>query len=438
MRIYTVSELLQKVQWTLEDTFGTVTVRGEVSQCTRSRSGHIYLTLKDASSALSSVIWSTTASRLPFQVEEGLSFLATGRLTIYAPQGRFQMVISHLVPDGIGALQLAFEQLKKKLAAEGLFDGSRKRSLPALPLRVGLITSPTGAAIRDFLAMVSRAPAPLDITLYPVRVQGELAAKECIRGLEVFASLNDVDVIVITRGGGSLEDLQPFNEESLARAVAASPIPVISAVGHEVDMTICDMVADLRCPTPTAAGETLARRMETEVQRISDLEGRLQSYVRGWFDEEIRNLQILRRHLNLNHLSRRVLEARENLNRMRLHIRRGLTLAMDDQYRCHRERAVQVKEWMTALVLTHAKSLPTRRQLFSLLRQNFKRNRDFVSSLSRQLKLLGPRQVLARGYSITRKKDTTIVKCSTDVDSGEILTIMLHEGNLTCRVNEKD
>lgn len=253
--IATVSELTARIKSTLEYGFDDVVVRGEVSGISRPRSGHIYLNLKDDGACLRSVLWRGVAQRVPFELHDGLAVRAWGSLSVYAPRGDYQLIIDRVEPEGIGALELAFRQMFARLAAEGLFDPERKRPLPEFPRRIAVVTSPTGAAVRDFLQVVGRRWKASEILIVPAKVQGLGAAEEVAAGIELANRVDGVDLVVVTRGGGSLEDLWAFNEEVVARAIVASEVPVVSAVGHEVDVTIADHAADFRALTPSEAGE---------------------------------------------------------------------------------------------------------------------------------------------------------------------------------------
>ena len=268
-RVYTVAALISEVNALLGQGFSGVRVEGEVTNASTSGRGHIYFTLKDEAAALDCVMWAGKARRLKFRLEDGLAALALGSLTIYPQRGRFQLVVDDIEPQGVGALQLAFEQLKKKLEAEGLFAAERKRELPALPNRVGIVTSATGAALQDMLNVLRRFPH-LEIVIAPAMVQGDRAAEEIARAIKRLVDCNRANIIIVGRGGGSLEDLWAFNEEAVARAIAASPVPVISGVGHEVDFTIADFVADIRATTPTQAAELVVARIEDQERRLRE------------------------------------------------------------------------------------------------------------------------------------------------------------------------
>ena len=295
-KLYTVAELSFAVKDLLEASFPDVWVTGEVSNFRPAASGHYYFTLKDASAQLRAVCFRNQARYLKFKPQDGLAVIARGRLSVYEARGEYQLYVEYLEPAGVGALQFAFEQLKKKLADEGLFDEARKRPLPVLPCAVGVVTSPSGAAVRDILRVIKRRFSNMNVYLYPATVQGSSAAAEIVEGIEYFNQHPIVDVMIVGRGGGSMEDLWPFNEEIVARAIAASKIPVISAVGHETDFTIGDFVADLRAPTPSAAAELVVHRRE-------DFQAEVQNRVR---------------HMSQN-IRLRLSEARSELTELRMH-----------------------------------------------------------------------------------------------------------------------
>jgi len=280
-RVFTVTQLTFAIRGLLEDSLGEVWVEGELSNCRVWNTGHMYFTLKDDEAQVKAVMFRTTLRYLRFKPEDGLHVIARGRLGVYAPKGEYQIVCEHMEPHGLGARQLAFEQLKKKLEAEGLFERSRKRPLPHLPKKIGIVTSLDGAALRDIVKVLRRRHPNVHLVIRPARVQGDGAAGEITRGLRAIAKVPGVEVIIAARGGGSVEDLWAFNEEMVARAIAASPVPVISAVGHEVDFTIADFVADLRAPTPSAAAEMVVAAKDEFCHRIDRLSHRLATAARA-------------------------------------------------------------------------------------------------------------------------------------------------------------
>src|SRR5256884_379509 len=273
--VLTVAQLTEQLRAVLEERFPAVWVEGEISNFRSYGSGHASFPLRDADAQLRCVIFRTRAQRIRFQPADGLHVVAFGSVEVYAQRGEYQLVVELLEPKGLGALQLAFEQLKARLQAEGLFDAVRKRALPRFPKKIGIVTSPSGAALRDMLRVIGRRFGELSIVIAPCRVQGEGAAEEVAQGLRDLDALGDVDVIIVGRGGGSLEDLWAFNEEAVARAIAASKAPVVSAVGHEVDFTIADFVADLRAPTPSAAAELVVREKQAGGHALRGLRARL-------------------------------------------------------------------------------------------------------------------------------------------------------------------
>lgn len=291
--IYSVSQLTSNIKTILEDSFSNIWVEGEISNFKSHSSGHLYFTLKDHRSEMKCVFFKSENEKVKFEIKDGLLVNCAGRISIYEKQGVYQFYVSKMEPKGIGALQLAFEQLKEKLFKEGLFDQSHKKNLPFVPDRIGIVTSPTGAAIRDILHVLEKRFSNVEIIINPVRVQGDEAKDEIASAIEDFNRLNNVDVIIIGRGGGSLEDLWAFNEEIVARAIYNSNIPVISAVGHEIDWTISDFVADVRAPTPSVAAELVIARKAELIDRLEGIEKKLRSYpldILKEYEQELDNI----------------------------------------------------------------------------------------------------------------------------------------------------
>lgn len=289
----TVSELTRQIKDLLEANFDQVVCQGEISNLVKARSGHVYFTLKDERAQISAVMWKTRASRLKFDLQDGLEVVVTGPVEVYPPRGSYQLIVEQAMPQGLGPLELAFRQLQEKLAAEGLFAPERKRPLPRYPNRLALVTSPTGAAVRDMLQVLTRRWPLTDVVVVPVPVQGPTAAPKIAEGLKQAARIPGVDVILTGRGGGSLEDLWPFNEEIVARAIAASPIPVVSAVGHEIDVSIADLVADRRALTPSEAAEIIVPD-RADIQRwLTDQKFRLENLLRQQSEQARRVLDLL-------------------------------------------------------------------------------------------------------------------------------------------------
>ena len=292
-QIVTVAELTAGIRASLESGFGELWVEGEISNCRVWNTGHVYFTLKDQAAQLKAVMFRSAYRYLKFKIDDGIHVVARGRLSVYEPKGEYQLVCEHLEPQGRGALQLAFEQLKRKLQAEGLFATARKRPIPALPRKIGIVTSLDGAALKDIIKVLSRRHPNAHLVVRPVRVQGDGAGEDIARALKAITRVPGVDVVIVGRGGGSIEDLWAFNEEILARAIAASSVPVISAVGHEVDVTIADFVADLRAPTPSAAAEMVVTAKEESSARIDRLQGRLEAAMRAGIQRRRQALHVL-------------------------------------------------------------------------------------------------------------------------------------------------
>ena len=392
--ILSVSELTRRIKGDLEKNFQSVWVAGEISNLSRPNSGHIYLTLKDDKAQISLVIWKSTSQRIKFQLHDGLAVLVCGDITVYPPRGNYQLIVSRILPQGMGALQLAFMQLKDKLEKEGLFDPSHKKPLPLLPRTIGIVTSPSGAAIRDILKQIGRRFPSVHVLLYPARVQGEGAKEDIVAGIRALNEYPGVDVMIVGRGGGSIEDLWAFNEEVVARAIYASRVPVISAVGHEVDVTISDLVADARALTPTAAGEMV----------VPDR------------DELLLDLQRVQERL-LNSLVSKVHVARARLQSIAQAtvFRRPLqTLALHQQ---HIDEHLQDLRRMSS-------------QWLAMLRQRLDANAG-------RLEGLGPLKVLGRGYSITLKPDGSVVRRAADVAPGDTVKTVVSAGSFMSRIIEQ-
>ena len=437
-RVLTVSELTGAIKDRLETHFGGLWVEGEISNLRVHTSGHVYFTLKDEGAQIRAALFKSRVRRLRFEPADGLHVLAFGSLDVYAARGEYQLVCEILEPKGLGALQLAFEQLKAKLAAEGLFDAARKRPLPAFPRRVGLVTSPTGAAVRDFLRVITRRFAGIGVVVYPVRVQGETAAPEIVRALRDLNRLGGFDVLVLARGGGSLEDLWAFNEEAVARAIAESKVPVISAVGHETDVTIADFVADLRAPTPSAAAELVVREKAQLLAQLAGLRGRLHGALRRrveWLTERVADLG-RRRVLTdparpLREWSRRVDDLGARLQRAvrRQHEAAGSRLG-------HAARVLR-PERLGAQARHAARLLAQlRRRLEQGARGDLARRRRAVEGLAGRLDGLSPLAVLARGYSICTLPSGEVVRRAGQVSPGAAVAVRLADGRLGVRVED--
>ena len=431
-RIYSVAELSLEIRNLLERQFPDVWVTGEVSNLRAAGSGHLYFTLKDETAQLRAVCFRNQARYLKFKPQDGLAVIARGRLSVYEARGEYQLYVEFLEPAGLGALQLAFEQLKQKLAAEGLFDPARKKPLPMLPRVIGVVTSPTGAVIRDILRILRRRFRNINVLLYPVKVQGEGAAQEIAQGIEYFNRKAPVDVMIVARGGGSLEDLWAFNEEVVARAIAASKIPVISAVGHETDFTIADFVADLRAPTPSAAAELVVRRKQDLATELHDRARHMAQMIRLKISEARQALTELRMHQVFQTLATRIAEraqrvdecvgALERLMRSRLHTARQEWL---------RASAGVVRYDFTRHLRLKRAALEEREQRFQNdFRRFLTERRNRLAQLEAVLKERSPRTILERGYSITRDAEGKVVRDAAQVAIGAEVSIHLARGEL--------
>jgi exodeoxyribonuclease VII large subunit len=392
--VYTVSTLTAEVKAVLEDGFSAVWVEGEVSNFKHHTSGHMYFTLKDAEAQIRAVMFRGNNRLLKFQPKDGLAVLVFGTVTVYERRGEYQINVEFMEPKGVGALQLAFEQLKARLEAEGLFDAARKRPLPRLPRKVGIITSPTGAVIRDMLTIIGRRFPGLAILIHPVQVQGEAAVPEIAAALARLGRRPDLDVLIVARGGGSLEDLWAFNEEVVARAIAISPIPVISAVGHETDVTIADFVADLRAPTPSAAAELVVAQRDELRLRVDELAARTQSVIQSALAARRERVQMLGRHLAVLSPVAQVRRQAERLEGIRQHL---------------------FAWWGMARML----------------------KQERLRVLAGKLESLSPLAILARGYSICfALPGRQVVKVAADAPAGSQVAVRLFRGELQCLVRE--
>src|SRR5216683_474804 len=401
-RALTVSELTARIRDLLAKNFTDISVQGEISNCREAQSGHIYFTLKDDRSQVRCVFFKQQRRGIKFRPEDGLHVTVRGSISVYEARGEYQIYIEHIEPVGLGALQLAFEQLKKRLEAEGLFAADRKKPLPLLPSRIGLITSPSGAAVRDVVRILRRRFRNVHLTVYPVRVQGEGAAKEIVRAVQFFNRRLLVDVLILARGGGSLEDLWAFNEEEVARAIAASQIPVISGVGHETDFTIADFVADVRASTPSAAAELVVQTRREFDKHIADLRETLSSMIRYRLLEMSRRVHELsarrgfRRPLDL--LRQRRQRADEMTSRLALGLRARLEQSRKRFTAAHLRIAsfdfrVKIAAFRMRLEKRSSELGVRAERLLRSKRERWQR-------LALQLQERGPLKVLERGYAI--------------------------------------
>ena len=436
-RVLTVSELTWLVRDRLEREFPETWVEGEVSNLRTPASGHQYFTLKDESSQIRAVLFRANAQRLRFELREGLQVLVRGRLSVYEPRGEYQLVLDYLEPKGTGALQIKFEQLKEKLAREGLFDEVRKRPLPVLPRRVGLVTSLTGAALRDMLAVIRRRCPILEILICPVPVQGEEAAPEIARGIRALSTSGLVDVMIVGRGGGSWEDLWCFNEEVVVRAIAESSVPVVSAIGHEIDFTLADFAADFRAPTPSAAAESVAPVLSDLAKALLDLWLRQERAIRG-------RLTLLRQHVvgpsgRLPLLKVRLLRYAQRLDDVLgrlVSTFRGTLSGFQQRVAAHRHVL-----WVSNPLARIRSSTVLVQQLLRRAAQRMGSlvtlKREMLGARVAQLDSLSPLAILGRGYSILHQIPSgTVVKDAREVSVDGEIRAKLAKGELLCRVTD--
>ncbi len=436
-RVWSVHELVAHIRNQVESAHPSLLVEGEISNCRLAPSGHLYFTLKDGDAQLPVVVFRRQATLLRFRPQDGLAVLVRGRISVYEPRGQLQLIAETLEPLGTGALQLAFEQLKARLLAEGLFDAARKRSLPLFPRCIGVITSPTGAVIRDIVTVIRRRHAPLNLLIYPATMQGSNSPSSVAAGIRYFnAHPKKADLILIARGGGSLEDLACFNDESLARAIAASELPIVSAIGHETDFTIADFVADLRAPTPSAAAELITAAQHRIEERVLSLEGRAKRAV------SFRLLHARQRYARLSAASV-LLRLRDAVSRRDQHLDE-LRLRLDSAAaRCQRLAAQRLNQLETRL----RRHDPTARlaqaqrrlqaastRLLSLSTQTTATFRTRLNRATVRLEALSPLAVLNRGYALVYSEEGTLLRNAAAAIPGQTITARLARGTLTAEV----
>ena len=401
-QVFTVTALNEYIKMKLEtdEALMRVFIRGEISNFTNHKSGHFYFTVKDETSRIAAVMFRSSASKLAFIPENGMKVIVGGRVSAYVRDGQYQIYVDTLEPDGVGALYIAYEQLKAKLGAEGLFDEAKKKPLPRYPMRIGVITSPTGAAIRDIINILGRRFPIAEVVLYPSLVQGESAAPQLIEGLRYFNEKKNVNVIIIGRGGGSLEDLWAFNSEALVREVAASELPVISAVGHEIDFTLCDFAADRRAPTPSAAAELAVPERYELKRKLGNVTARLELL-------EGKKLELLRSTLERMKKSRALTDPRNFIDDKRM----ALGIAED--------------------------------KLYNRITFLLERKKSALAGKTAKLDAMNPLSVLSRGYGAAFASDGTVIRSAAQVEKGRDISLMLSDGTVRATVcdivmNEKE
>ncbi len=444
--IWSVSRLNSEIRAVLEGGFPLLWVEGEISNLASPRSGHSYFTLKDSHAQVRCALFRNKRMLLRFQPKDGDKVLIRARISLYEARGDFQLIAEHMEPIGEGALQRAFEELKARLDQEGLFDTRRKKELPAFPRCIGIVTSPTGAALRDILQILKRRFPALPVIIYPTLVQGEQAAEEITRTLKLADQRGDCDLLILARGGGSLEDLRAFNDETLARTIAALDTTIISAVGHEIDFTIADFVADRRAPTPSAAAELATQNQEQLLARLQELQQRLGRTIKRRLQEHRQHLAHISHKLQILHPQRQLQQHQQLLDELVLQLEQNMQrLLIQKRQQCDRLAArLQLLSPTRQLVMLKKRLTHNQQKLLYSMQNLLSHKKLLFSGLTRELQTLSPLQTLARGYSITTDADTgKIITCCENVAPGMHIHTRLPQGQLVsvvkkCMENQSD
>jgi exodeoxyribonuclease VII large subunit len=436
--IYSVSRLNREVRVLLERGFGSLWLEAEISNFARPGSGHWYFSLKDATAQVRCCMFRQRNMLTAFAAKDGQKVLVRARIGLYEPRGEYQLVIDHMEDAGLGALKRQFEELSARLSAEGLFAAQRKRSLPALPKRIGVITSPTGAALRDILHVLARRFAAVPVLIYPVAVQGSAAAGEITAALRLAGVRAECDVLILARGGGSLEDLWAFNDESLARAIVASPIPVISGVGHEVDFTIADFAADVRAPTPSAAAELVVPNGEEWLVALHRLHGRLLRGARRRVEAQRERLRWLTGRAALVSPVARLAQQSQRLDELESRLTRSLRHSLADRRAVLGDRRTRL--WQASPVARVQWAIARHAALTARLRiagpEPLRRARERLLPLVRTLNAVSPLATLDRGYAIVSREDGTIIRNAADAAPGSVIDARLATGKIRAKVEK--
>jgi exodeoxyribonuclease VII large subunit len=439
-RTWTVSELTARIRDILAAQFANFWVEGEVSNYHEAQSGHLYFTLKDAKSQVRCVCFRQQVRLLKFRPEDGLHVTVRGSIGVYEPRGEYQIYVEHIEPIGVGALQLAFEQLKKRLEAEGLFDPARKKPLPVLPRRIGLVTSPRGAAVRDVVRILRRRFPNVHLILYPVRVQGEGAAAEIIKAIKFFNTAAMVDVLILARGGGSLEDLWAFNEETLARAIAASEIPIISGVGHETDFTIADFVADVRASTPSAAAELVVNTRQEFDRHVAELLQKMVHEIRYLISEERHRLRDLLSHPGWRRLEEQLRQFRQQSDEFTSRLGLALQARLEKLHRRFTVAQTRIAAFdLRARIAAQRVRIEQRASDLGVRIERFlvaKRKR--LERVALQLEERSPLRVLERGYAIVYDAAGNVLRSVDNVALGDEIAVQLARGRLAAEIKRKE
>jgi exodeoxyribonuclease VII large subunit len=436
-RVFSVSELNAAVQSIFEDQFHSIWVAGEISGCRSASSGHFYFSLKDEQSQIKCALFKGAARFAKFKPQDGLAVIARGNLEVYEARGEYQLIVELLQPQGAGALQLAFEQLKKKLAAEGLFEPSRKSPLPKLPRRIGIVTSATGSVIRDMLHVLERRFQGLQVRLFPAQVQGEGAVEQICQAIRYFSAGGWADVVILARGGGSLEDLWTFNEEAVARAIAACKVPLISAVGHETDFTIADFVSDYRAPTPSAAAEIVICTRESLVEQLDGCRAKAIQALRYRLLMCSRDLHQRGADRAVSLIQRAVAKRSQRIDDLDFQLRRLLQKTLETRRKRFADLHRRLEKTDLRLKLGGSRQRHERLSsgLLTGMRMRLWEARRHQEQLQAHLTQLSPLAVLGRGYAIVENIRRQIIRSSSDTRVGETLNIRLHRGKLDAVVS---
>ena len=441
--IISVGELNRSAKYLLEDAFTNISVIGEISNMSRPSSGHIYFTLKDEDGAIGCAMWRSQASKLNFKPEDGDKCILKGQVSIYPATGRYQLMVKSIEQAGSGNLMHQFEQLKLKLDSEGLFDPSKKLSLPDSPMHIGVITSPSTAAFQDILSAIKRRAPSLQVTLSPAIVQGDTAAVSLIKALDRIMKFNEnnpnnrIDVVIISRGGGSIEDLWCFNNEDLARQIASFPIPTISGVGHEIDFTICDFISDMRAPTPTASAEIVTEFNFKILDKLFEIQSDLHRSIKISLKNKLQKIQFLKGSIKNPLLVLR--EQNQKIDNYELKLKQNMKL----NYSSNKQRMdlaiskFKDKNPLTLIQEYFLKMVNIKELLKRGIQSSFSKNISTLREYDKNLEILNPLSILERGYSIIQNRSGISVKSISDVEAGEILTARLNKGFLDVEVKKK-
>jgi exodeoxyribonuclease VII large subunit len=436
-RVLTVSQLTARIRATLEEQFFEVWVEGELSNCKVWTSGHMYFTLKDRGAQIKGVMFGSSLRLLRFKPKDGLRVVARGRVSVYGPKGEYQLACEHIEPEGLGVRQLAFEQLKERLSAAGLFDPQRKRPLPALPRKIGIVTSMDGAAVRDIIKVLRRRYANAHIVIRPTRVQGEGAAMDIMRAIRAIGKVRDVDVVIIGRGGGSIEDLWAFNEEVVARAIAGCPVPTISAVGHETDVTIADFVADLRAPTPSAAAEMVVSRKDDFCARIDRLTHQLDTTMGARLHRLEARLRMLEARSGYAGAHGRIAMRSRHAAELAHELRRAMQTQLARRERTYHALRLKLETFdlRRRLGAIRTRLATADGQLAGVFARARHRHDARLRTAVARLESLSPLAVLGRGYAVCWNAERThVIRDAATVDAGDRVRVTLNRGELDCHV----